>query len=282
MSFTLPSHAKTNLFLRIPGKRNDGFHEIFTLMLPIGLTDDLYFSDRNDAQIRLECSNPHLPVDGNNLIRKAAELLQSRYAPKRGATIRLKKRIPIGAGLGGGSSNGSTTLVGLNRLWNLNLSLEALEKLSAEFGSDTAFFIRNRPALCKGRGEILTPMPIAEKMPILLMNFGFGSATAWAYRHLHAPPLSDSSFEENLKPFINDLEAPVFKKFPILQISKKFLLDRPEISAAMMCGSGSTMMAILKNETESESLKASLWKAFGDDLWIWTGRTLSSEVNDKS
>ena len=287
MPLTLPSHAKINLFLEILGKREDGFHAVRTLMLPISLADTLTIEDLPSPCIEIECSDSTLPTDGGNLIRRAAELLQQRHAPTRGARIHVQKNIPIGAGLGGGSTNGSTTLRGLNQLWNLNLPDDALEKLAAEFGSDTAFFIRNKPALSEGRGEIITPVPFPASLPLLLMNFGFGSATAWAYKNLKldAAKARESNARistflsslPNLKsalPLHNDLETPVFRKFPILKLAKDFLSTHPSVTGAMMCGSGSTMMAILQSERESDSLRDAILQRFGNSVWVWTGHTL--------
>lgn len=289
----LTSHAKINIFLKILEKRSDGFHSVQTLMLPISLRDDLTFEKLDQPEIHLESSDATLPTDKSNLIRRAAELLQSRHAPQCGARIKLHKRIPIGAGLGGGSSNGSTTLVGLNQLWNLQLTPKTLETLSAEFGSDTAFFVQNKPALSEGRGEILSPVPFPHQLPILLMNFGFGSATGWAYKNLKlgtkneklntVSPLENFQFPSH-SPFSNlnsqflknDLEIPVFKKFPILQIAKDFLSIQPEVAGSMMCGSGSTMMAVLQSPDHAASLESSIRKKFGASVWIWTGNTLCS------
>jgi 4-diphosphocytidyl-2-C-methyl-D-erythritol kinase len=283
-AFTLESTAKINVFLKILGKRADGFHSVRTWMLPISLGDTMRFEKIEDTKIEISCSDPSLPTDQSNLVRKAAELLQSRYQVKSGSRIHLEKRIPIGAGLGGGSSNGSTTLVGLNQLWNLKLSDDVLEKLSAEFGSDTAFFIRKRSALSEGRGEILTYVPYSKSVPIFLMNFGFGSATSWAYKHLHAGPLNEKevaqpfkSSESSLASILhNDLEKPVFKKFPILKLAKDFLISQPQVEGAMMCGSGSTMMAVLKNEGSGEKLRQAAQELFGKSVWTWTGSTLAS------
>jgi 4-diphosphocytidyl-2-C-methyl-D-erythritol kinase len=298
MSLTLESHAKINLFLRILGKRPDGFHSVQTLMLPISLSDTLTFESTSKPQIKIESSDPHLPTDRSNLIYRAAELIQSRYAPKKGVRICLEKRIPIGAGLGGGSSNGSNTLVGLNKLWNLNLPFETLESLAAEFGSDTAFFVQNRPALSEGRGEVLTPTPFNVSLPILLINFGFGSATAWAYRHFK--PLAQDSknngdtishivsksekatchvdlLARNSNSLLkNDLELPVFQKFPILKIAKDFLSSHPKVAGAMMCGSGSTMMAVLHSKEDETQLRKDITQKFGSSLWTWSGKTLTS------
>jgi len=283
-ALTLESTAKINVFLRILGKRPDGFHAVRTWMLPISLGDTMGFEKRDDTKIDIRCSDPTLPTDQSNLVCKAAELLQSRHNVKMGCRITLEKRIPIGAGLGGGSSNGSTTLVGLNRLWNLGLSDEALEKLSAEFGSDTAFFIRNRSALSEGRGEILTYIPYSKAAPIFLMNFGFGSATSWAYKHLNAGPVDerqaaeefkvvDSNLNTRLK---NDLEKPVFQKFPVLRLAKDFLIAQSQVEGAMMCGSGSTMMAVLKEGSSGDDLRKAVHDYFGKSVWTWSGTTLPS------
>lgn len=292
----LPSHAKVNLWLRILGKRPDGFHEVDTLMLPLGLADDLALEELPDGRLELACSDPSLPTDSRNLARRAAELLQQRHAPSLGARISLQKRIPLGAGLGGGSANASTVLVGLNRLWNLALPDAELEKLAAEIGSDAAFFIRNRPALCTGRGERLAPVPFPRALPILLLNFGFGSATAWAYKNLGAGPVGSDAqaapeaFEAARHGFLagnpevplndlllNDLERPVFRKFPILAIAKAFLAAHPGVRAAMMSGSGSTLFAILDSPSVAPLLAQALRAKFGEGIWTWSGSTLPSE-----
>lgn len=296
MSLKLESTAKINWFLQILGKRPDGFHAVRTLMLPIELADSMEFEELPEPKIELRCSDPTLPTDDHNLVCRAAKLLQTRHAPTRGARIHIEKRIPIGAGLGGGSSNGSTALVGLNRLWKLALPGISLEKLSAEFGSDTAFFVENQPALSEGRGEIMTPLPFPFALPILLVNFGFGSATAWAYRHL--APRSDAVTREDLllpirsavdaaaqgeafvlptPAFQNDLETPVFAKFPVLEIAKEFLSSRPEVAATMMCGSGSTMLAVLRDLTQGEALRQEILKRFGN-VWTWVGKTIPSRT----
>jgi 4-diphosphocytidyl-2-C-methyl-D-erythritol kinase len=291
----LPSHAKINLWLRVLGKRADGFHEVDTLMLPIGLADDLDLEELPDGRINLECSDPALPTDSRNLARRAAELLQQRHAPSRGARISLVKRIPLGAGLGGGSANAATVLVGLSRLWSLNLPSAEIEKLAAEIGSDAAFFVRNRPALCTGRGERLVPVAFPRELPVLLLHFGFGSATSWAYKNLAAGPVGSSTqtapagFEAARRAFLagnpgdrsadmllNDLEKPVFRKFPILAIAKEFLAARSEVQGAMMSGSGSTLFALIESPEAATHLASALRARFGDHIWIWNGFTLPS------
>jgi 4-diphosphocytidyl-2-C-methyl-D-erythritol kinase len=294
----LPSFAKINLFLRVLGKRPDGFHEVSTFILPLELADEMTFEPRSDGRIEVTCSHPSLPTDRRNLVRRAADLLKERHAPKQGAHIHLEKRVPIGAGLGGGSSNGSTALVGLNRLWNLNLPAETLEALAAEFGSDTAIFVRCRPALCEGRGEKLTLLDFPVRLPVFLLNFGFGSATAWAYRHLrpgaaqkdpfdpqalvrqavaHADSAADGRvLQEVLQ---NDLEKPVFGKFPILRMAREFLLQQPQVMGAMMCGSGSTMMAVTRTLEDAARLQEPVRRRFGPAVWTWNGWTCGQKTD---
>ncbi len=292
MSLTLSSHAKINFFLQVLGKRPDGFHAVRTLMLPIGLTDTLTFQSSSSKDLVLTCSDPTLKTDSSNLVWKAADLLRRKYAPKKGVRIHIEKNIPLGAGLGGGSSNGSTTLVGLNRFWDLELDEGTLENLAAEFGSDTAFFVRNQPALSEGRGEILTPIHFTVSFEVVLLNFGFGSATGWAYKHLQISnqksktgmerifegleESSPSSILESPWALQNDLETPVFNKFPILRIAKEFLLQQKGVLGAMMCGSGSTMMAVVKSEGDGKHLKQRIKDHFGPGIWIWSGTTLAS------
>ncbi|MDD2708271.1 MAG: 4-(cytidine 5'-diphospho)-2-C-methyl-D-erythritol kinase [Verrucomicrobiae bacterium] len=290
MPLALPSLAKINLFLHVPAKRPDGFHEVRTLMLPIGLADELTFDLLDEPRIDLTCSEPSLPTDKRNLVFRAATLLQSRHATTRGARIHLKKNAPIGAGLGAGSSNGSVTLTGLNRLWNLNLADSVLETLAGEFGSDTAFFVRCQPALSEGRGEILTPVDFPHRLPIFLMNFGFGSATAWAYKNYRVQPdphpLSSQEYVrqaiavwERSDPSAvagvlrNDLERPVFEKFPVLHLGREFLLAQPQVLGAMMCGSGSTLMAILRSAGQGPALETAVRREFGPKIWTWLGST---------
>jgi 4-diphosphocytidyl-2-C-methyl-D-erythritol kinase len=295
LKMTLSSHAKVNLWLRILGRRPDGFHEVDTLMLPIGLADEVALEERPGGRLELECSDPSLPTDSRNLARRAAELLQQRHAPARGARISLSKRIPLGAGLGGGSANAATVLVGLNRLWKLGLPDAELEKLAAEIGSDAAFFIQNRPALCAGRGERLQPVGFPRALPLLLLHFGFGSATAWAYKNLGAGPVGSrgqaapAPFEAARAAFLagnadvppgdlllNDLEAPVFRKFPILAMAREFLAASPGVRGAMMSGSGSTVFAVLWAPEVAADLTPALHERFGNGVWTWSGATLPS------
>ncbi|MCC7519196.1 MAG: 4-(cytidine 5'-diphospho)-2-C-methyl-D-erythritol kinase [Verrucomicrobiae bacterium] len=289
------SHAKINLWLRILGKRADDFHEVDTLMAPLSLADEITLEEAPDGRLDLECSDPALPTDARNLAYRAAALLRTRHAPARGARLRIVKRIPLGAGLGGGSANAATVLVGLNRLWRLGLSESTLETLAAEIGSDAPFFIRNRPALCEGRGERLSPVVFPQALPVLLLHFGFGSATVWAYRNLHAGAVGSpeqaapEAFERARHAFLtgrrdvslddlllNDLEGPVFRKFPILAIAREFLASCPGVRGARMSGSGSTIFALLESTSVAPKVEKRLHAKWGRQIWTWIGATLNS------
>src|SRR5438045_8162621 len=154
--------AKVNLFLEVLSKRPDGYHEIATLMVAIRLMDTLVFKEEPD--LRLGCNRPDLSTGPDNLVLRAARLLQKRTACTRGAHIRLVKRIPMAAGLAGGSTDAAATLAGLDRLWQVGKSAGELAALSSEIGSDIPFFFRTPAAWCTGRGEVVT----AVNLPIPL------------------------------------------------------------------------------------------------------------------
>src|SRR4051812_19507910 len=145
--------AKLNLFLEILGKRPDGYHELESLMVTVGLHDSLEFDDDDSGRITLVCDDPNLPTDATNLVVRAAEALKADSGIGRGAKIRLQKTIPAQAGLAGGSSDAAATLVALDRLWNLKTPSERMERLAGTIGSDVAFFLKPPAAVCRGRGE---------------------------------------------------------------------------------------------------------------------------------
>src|SRR5438874_4139070 len=149
----LRAPAKVNLFLEVVGKRADGFHAVNTLMVAVSLVDTLEFASADDGLLDLTCSDPALSVGPENLVVRAANVLRRHTGSRAGAAICLTKRIPMQAGLGGGSSDAAATLVGLNRLWGLNLGADVLTTLAASLGSDVAFFLDGPAAWCTGRGE---------------------------------------------------------------------------------------------------------------------------------
>ena len=183
-SFVLKTPAKINWFLSITGKRNDGYHNILSLMQCIGLYDELTFeqSDGLDLISDMDIS----PEE--NLVFKAASALGKRVSCDKGAKISLKKNIPSGAGLGGGSSDAACTLKGLNMLWKLKLGSTELSSIAAEIGSDVPFFLQGPCALIEGRGEILKPLKVLFPTVLLLVKPSVSVSTAWAYASYDAPP----------------------------------------------------------------------------------------------
>jgi len=153
------------LFLKVLRKRPDNFHDLETIFERISLYDEIRLTSNSTGNLKISCSHPQVPKGPKNLVYKVAQMLQSRFGITQGATITIKKNIPVAAGLAGGSSNAATTLLGLNKIWKLKLSRKQLVEMGAEIGSDVAFFLYNTPwALGEGRGERITPLPIKAKL----------------------------------------------------------------------------------------------------------------------
>ena len=251
--------AKINLSFRIKGRRADGFHEIETLMAPISLADRLKIERAGeDGRIHFSCDDSSLPSGDDNLVVRAAKLFQERTKITTGIAVWLEKKIPHGAGLGGGSSDAASTLLGLNELFDARLPQNDLLKLAAELGSDVPFFIMRSAAICRGRGEIVEPVTVAAEAHLVLLKPNFAVATPWAYgRWKESRELSGVDYspqELDGVRFVNDLERPVFEKFVFLARLKTWLRQQREVAVAMMSGSGSTMFAVLRDGAKAEEL----------------------------
>lgn len=275
--------AKINLSLRVLGKRNDGFHEIETVIAPVSLADELTI-EKQPRWIDFSCNDPSIPRGDDNLVVRAAKLFLEATKVKAGAAITLNKKIPHGAGLGGGSSDAASTLLALNEVFETKLPREALAKMSESIGSDVPFFIFQSPAICRGRGELVMPIklrerlrtpspaPIISGLSILLFKPEFGVPTAWAYqrwqnaREIPSVHYLPQEFANQI--FQNELERPVFEKFVFLAEMKMWLLKQPEVGAALMSGSGSTIFAVLRLGANVDVL-ATRAKAELDPL-LWT------------
>jgi len=268
--FETTAPAKINLSLRILGKRDDGFHEVDTTMVRLdGLCDSLTFSEA-DA-FSLTCDDAGLPVDETNLVTKAVRAYEQATGAPCCHHIHLNKRIPNGAGLGGGSSDAASTLRALNESNPNPLPVDRLLEIAAGLGSDVPFFLGPPVALCTGRGEILAPAPAPPRMDILLLKPSFPVLTPDAYgRWQHAPALSGIPYaEQNLDGIIlvNDLERPVFAKHRFLAEMKLWLLQRDEVAAALLCGSGSTLFAVLHVGSDPAALAAAARHELDPILW---------------
>jgi 4-diphosphocytidyl-2-C-methyl-D-erythritol kinase len=267
--------AKINLFLRVLRRRDDGFHEIETLMAPISLCDSLEIEPGNDLQFH--CDEPNLATD-DNLVVRAARLFFSEINREPRIRLTLQKKIPHGAGLGGGSSDAAATLRGLNRFFDAGLSNEKLSSLAAQLGSDVAFFLNAKPAICKGRGEVVTPNPLSSALSLLLLKSEFGVPSAWAYsRWQKTREIAGIIYEPQTfghMTFLNDLERPVFEKFVFLAQMKSWLRQQREVGAALMSGSGSTVFAVMRPDGDAESVATRAKSELDPNLWTYACETI--------
>jgi 4-diphosphocytidyl-2-C-methyl-D-erythritol kinase len=278
------SPGKVNLLLNILGRRSDGFHELETILHPVGVCDRLTF-ERSPHGIELTCNNAMLPTDGQNLVHRATTAFLQAAKITGGVHVHLEKKIPLAAGLGGGSGNAATTLLALNELFDRPLAPEKLHKLAAELGSDVPFFLQNRPVLATGRGEKIQPLEdflALRGKAFLLIHPGFGISTAWAYQTLARFPtalngrrgraqklisaLQSGNLGAASGEFYNSLEAPAFEKFPVLALFQKFLRANGAL-AALMSGSGSATFAIVESVKTAETLAEKFKSKFGQNGW---------------
>lgn len=264
--------AKINLYLRILGKRADGFHDLDTLMAPLTLGDDLELEPTAEPGVRIHCNMPGVPLGPENLVWKALEIFASRTGTDLAYEVMLTKRIPAGAGLGGGSSNAAGALRAANQVHGNPLSMAELAAAAGEVGSDVAFFCAGAWAVCRGRGEIVDPVPAAGKYEILLVKPPFPVSTPWAYRHWAASqPLLGVDYAPQLMDglaLVNDLERPVFAKHLLLPHLKAWLRAQPEVRAALMSGSGSTTFAVLEDGRDCAELIQRLQNELGKHVWV--------------
>jgi 4-diphosphocytidyl-2-C-methyl-D-erythritol kinase len=271
--------AKINLSLRVLGRRSDGFHEIETLMAPISLCDEIEIEQRScKQQIAFRCDDPSVPKGEDNVVVRAANVFFEETKITGGISMVLKKRIPHGAGLGGGSSDAASTLLALNELFVTNLPREALAKMAEMIGSDVPFFIFRSAAVCKGRGELVNPTRLHEQLSLLLLKPEFGVPTPWAYSHWRdsreIPGVSYRAQQFTRQSFVNDLERPVFEKFVFLAQLKMWLLKQPEAGAALMSGSGSTVFAVVRGNSDVNRLAKRAKAELDPELWTCAARTL--------
>jgi 4-diphosphocytidyl-2-C-methyl-D-erythritol kinase len=261
--------AKINLTLRVLGRREDGYHEIETLIVPLGLADRLTIEEAGEWSF--SCDDPTVPGDEGNLVVRAARLFFAETGVKAAGRVRLMKAIPHGAGLGGGSSDAAATLRMLDEFFGTGLARERLMRMAAELGSDVPVFVEGRAAWCRGRGERIEAAEFAERLPVLLVKPGFGVATPWAYkRWKESRRLEGVRYEGQEFPWgrlENDLERPVFEKYLVLAAMKEWLREQPETAGALMSGSGSAMFAVLREKGMGETLGARVREVFGKEVW---------------
>lgn len=268
----MKSPAKINYLLEIKGQRKDGYHDIETVFQTISFYDELIFSE-SSLDIVIETDEPELSNTKENLIYKAADLLLRKKGIKKGAHIQLKKNIPMGSGLGGGSSNAACTLRGLNKLWNLNISDEELVKYASHIGADASFFIRGGMAIGRGRGEKISTIRsgMKIKLPLLVVCPPFKVSTQQAYAKWDEDGYTSRG--EGLDKFLrslyrndlrgiadnlyNDFEQMIIKECPLIQKIKDILIAHGALGT-LMTGSGSAVYGVFKDDSKLDHMVENL------------------------
>lgn len=297
--YRLIAPAKINLFLQIVGDYllDPRYHELVMVMQAVTLADGIHLTPLAQEVIVLTCDHPEVPTNSNNLAYKAAALMQSKFPGHGGVEIHIEKRIPIGAGLAGGSTDAAAVLVGLDLLWNLGLTQGELQTLGGQLGADVPFCISGGTALALGRGDQLTPLPDLDQVVLLLGKFSnISVSTPWAYqtyRHSYAASYAQTPSEQEQKrhqggsreliqalsqksipglaqALHNDFETIVLAEYPPVAELRQAFLDRRAM-AAMMSGSGPTVFAITESVAQAEAIKRQVQDQFSAqplDLWI--------------
>ena len=273
-TYTAP--AKINLSLRVQSKlREDGYHNVDILMASIDLYDQLDF--HNSRTTTLLCDTPGVPTDESILVIKAVREFEKSYGRKAKQRITLTKNIPHGAGLGGGSADAAITLKAINDILGTNYDMDELGAMAANLGSDVNFFLNPVISRCTGRGEIVKPVPELANWssPIVLIKPQFGVSTPTAYKALTCSKRFKSVNYGAQKAdgitFINELERPVFAKFPILGIMKMWLLQQEGVRVALMSGSGSSLFALTETPEQAQAIATLARAEFGESLFTHCG-----------
>jgi 4-diphosphocytidyl-2-C-methyl-D-erythritol kinase len=283
---TTRAYAKINLDLRLGPRRPDGFHPIDTFFIRVDLFDTLDAEVTNTGKCTLVVEgDSKLSHGSDNLVLRAAQLLQKRAAKNLGVHLHLKKTIPQGAGLGGGSSDAASALLLLRELWSIPCTDGELSSLGSELGSDVPFFLQPYAARATGRGEIIQPVHLKDLPWAILIHPGFPSPTAAAYAAYAKAPIpspeglplhltqGDGS-KLTLYPR-NDLEGPVEKKFIWIRSAREWLQKQTGVLTVRMSGSGSTVFALLRTQKEADQILVLAKSYFGSEAWIQSARLMS-------
>lgn len=258
--------AKINLSLDILHKRPDGYHEVEMIMQTIDLSDQLTLTARDDEKITVQTNSGYLPLDSRNIAYKAAEALRRKYNIQQGVSIKIDKKIPVAAGLAGGSSNAAATLRALNRLWGLNLSLEDLALVGAEIGSDVPFCIYGGTALATGRGEIIRQIDPLPTMLVILVKPPIGVSTSLIYEKFNIDKVELRPDTQGLLKAIKDqdrytiyaglanvLESVTLDLYPVVRTIKEDLI-KAGTNAVLMSGSGPTVYGLVHKEKRARNI----------------------------
>jgi 4-diphosphocytidyl-2-C-methyl-D-erythritol kinase len=276
-SIKLEAPAKLNICLKVVGKRGDGYHELVSVMVPIDLTDTLGIHITRGGEIQIQCTGLDVPAGEDNLAYRAARAFLKQAGINKGLLIELHKRIPVAAGLGGGSSDAAAVLLGLNSIWPGRLNPNELELLALGLGADVPFFLKAVPSLATGIGEILKPL---EKWPDLwytLIKPPIGVSTAWVYGQLKyelTTRENDCIFgtlfegaDSVIHIMENDLESVTESQYPVIQSVKKILIGEGA-EGALMTGSGPTVFGVFKTPESAKSAKNALISQGWGDVYV--------------
>ena len=274
-SITLKSRAKINLSIDVLGKRQDGYHLVEMIMQTIDLYDLIEINEKDNDQITIKSTSDEIPLDCNNLVYKAANLIKKTFNINKGVEIHIKKNIPVAAGMAGGSSNAAAVLVGLNKLWNLNLSNQQLEKIGLKLGADVPFCINGGAVLASGIGEELTPIKgLTKDVCILVCKPDLFVSTKEVYECIDAKDidkrpnnkfliecLKNEDTRQLAENMFNVLEGVTMDKHPVIQQIKDIMTNNRALGA-MMSGSGPTVFGLYENREDAVKCKAILEKQF--------------------
>lgn len=257
--------AKINLCLRVVGRRADGYHLLDTIMLPVSLYDEIIIKKGGKSSLKgrltVTCDDPLVPWGKENLAYKAASLLLNKQHINESVHIHIHKRIPVGAGLGGGSTDAAATLVGLNRLFRLGYRRKRLENMASTIGADVPFFVKGVPARARGIGERLSPLRKIPRLWLIILYPKFPVSTAWVYRNLHpklTKAIANTSINFSLgssanlrKLLVNDLETVTMGRYPRIGLLKEELARQGAIGT-LMSGSGSSVFGVFRSKRSAE------------------------------
>ena len=274
-SITLKSRAKINLSIDVLGKRQDGYHLVEMIMQTIDLYDLIEINEKDNDQITIKSTSDEIPLDCNNLVYKAANLIKKTFNINKGVEIHIKKNIPVAAGMAGGSSNAAAVLVGLNKLWNLNLSNQQLEKIGLKLGADVPFCINGGAVLASGIGEELTPIKgLTKDVCILVCKPDLFVSTKEVYECMDSKDidkrpnnkfliecLKNEDTRQLAENMFNVLEGVTMDKHPVIQQIKDIMTNNRALGA-MMSGSGPTVFGLYENREDAVKCKAILEKQF--------------------
>ncbi|MBD2291952.1 4-(cytidine 5'-diphospho)-2-C-methyl-D-erythritol kinase [Anabaena sphaerica FACHB-251] len=309
-SYSLIAPAKINLYLEIIGDRPDGYHELAMILQSIDLADQIDLHAASTEAIRVYCNHPQVPTDNSNLAYRAAALMAKQFPDAfnnfGGMDITVKKRIPVAAGLAGGSTNAAAVLVGIDLLWNLGLTKSELEELGAQLGSDVPFCVSGGTVIATGRGEQLSPLTSLNNIYIVLAKYhSLEVSTAWAYKTyrqvfgstyikntedlaarasaVHSgeivKAILDKDAAEISRKMHNDLEKVVLPAYPqVLQLRELFA-SQEGVLGTMMSGSGPSVFAIVESKAQAEVVKERIRSAIPDeDLELFVTRTIATGI----